>query len=422
MTTPGIGASSILGVAFEILSPLVAVAGAPAVGGALTAGVYKYYVTKVTAQGETTISNEVTVTTASGNLTAALTWVNDPFATSYNVYRTAAAGATGTELLRASAPAGSTGYNDVAVGTPAGALPTANTAFASGSYTAPTKFIPYISEGLQFQQDTIWRRPLRNTPGLVGAVAGNSHTEGDVVIEALSDCVPYFMYASRCTCVKTGSAPYTYTFTPAPIAVPNRTLSITVVRNGVTFGYTGCTVQDFKYTVGDDGELQFTASIIGFDEASQTLPTATWPTSVPFGPGNYSLQIPTATQVFDADGFEFESNDNGAANWRMDNNRGANFINFGESDATLTLMRDFLSRTEYDAFKTLTSQSVTLLVTRAAGDGFTILMPVAFKNTYEVNEGAQGDIVRASITYECAIDGTGKHYQVAIVALTENIS
>jgi Phage tail tube protein len=297
------------------------------------------------------------------------------------------------------------------------------TAAASGTYVAPQKFFPYLSETLQYMQDTNYRRPIRNTSGLVGALPGNSHVEGDVVLEATSDVVPYFLYGSRCTIVKTGTAPYTYVATPSSAAIPpGRTLSITVVRNGVVFGYVGCIVGQMQFEV-QDGVLQFTASIVGAGEAVQSAPTATWPTSIPYGAGKYSLQIPTATQIFDTDTFNFTSNDNATPQYRMiSSGTAATFVAFGESDGSITLARDFVSRTEYDAFKALTAKSITLLVSNGASDQITILAPVSITDTYEVDISAQGDVVRASITYQLAIDSTGKHYQITVITATENIT
>lgn len=287
----------------------------------------------------------------------------------------------------------------------------------SGTYVAPTKFVPFLSESLQYQQATGWRRPIRNTPGLVGAISGNAQVTGDVVIESLADVLPYFLMASRCTVEKTGAAaPFTYDFTPSPNAIPTKTLSITLVRNGVVFGYTGCTVTDIKMDVSD-GILQFTASIIATNEESQAAVTGiTWPTSEPFGSGSYNLQIPTASQVFDTDTFSFESNDNGTVQFRLKDTLGAQFVSFGESDASISVARDFVDRTEYDAFKTLTEKSITLEATHGAVDTdvISITAPVAIVDTYEVAIGSQGDLVRASITYQCAIDSTGKHYAISI--------
>lgn len=291
----------------------------------------------------------------------------------------------------------------------------------SGVYEPPVKFIPFESESLSWQQDTNWRRPIRNTPGLVGAVAGNGHVEGELGLEALHDCVAYLLHASRCTVVKSGLSPnFIYTFTPAPDAVPSQTLSISIKRNGEVFGYTGCVVGGFTFSI-DNGTLKFSVDIKGNTEATQAALVPTWPTSVPFGAGSYVIEIPTATQVFDTDSFEFQSEDNAEVQFRLKDELGAQFVSFGESSATLTVERDFENRAEYDAFKALTAQSITMKASQGADIGIDILMPAAVKESYEVNIGGQGDLLRASVGYQGVIDGTGKHYEI-VVRTTEDIT
>lgn len=422
MTTPGLGASSVMGVAFEVLTPPVFTSATPVgTGGNFTAGTYKWVITAIgPTGGETTVSNEVTATLVL-NGSCTLLWAATTGATGYRIYRTAVGGGTGTELFAFSVGAVTT-FTDITIGTPAGAQPTINTAGNPGVYVPPTKFIPYLSEGLKFVQATNWRRPIRNTPGLVGASPGFSNAEGDITIEALTDTLVYFMAATRCSYTKTVAAQNTYTFTPAAVAIPTKTLSITIVRNGVVYAYVGCTVGSFKFEVVD-AVLQYTATVVSTNETVQTAPTATWPTTGPFGAGQYSLQIPTATQIFDSDGFTFESNDNGAPQFRLISaNTGAQFVSFGESMATLSITRDFFNRTEYDTFKILTAKSITLTATHTTPvESISLLCPVAIVDTYEVNIGAQGDLVRASVAYQAAIDGTGKHYQVVVVT-AENIT
>jgi hypothetical protein len=291
----------------------------------------------------------------------------------------------------------------------------------SGTYVAPTIFVPFNSESLNWVQETNWRRPIRNTPGLVGASLGNGHTEGDIEMEALSDVVAYFMYGTRCTVVKTGAGPYVYTCTPAPVAVPTNTLSISIKRGNEVFGYTGCVVSSFTLTVGDDGVLMFNVSIVGATEATQSALTATWPTQSPYGPGQYNIQIPTAAQIFDADTFEFTSEDNAEAQFRLKNTIGAQFVKFGESNATISTERDFETRADYDAWKALTAQAIKFTATKGVSESIVLDAPVAIKDTYEVALGGQGDLVRSSIEYQCAIDATGKHYQL-VVTTAANIT
>lgn len=411
MTQPGIGGGGFMGLAIEMLTPPV-LTGVAAAGGALTAGAYKYYVTATNANGESTVSNEVTVTTATTDLTAHLTWPAVDGATGYKVYRTAAAGATGTELLRATL-GNVLVYDDVAVGSPSGAFPTVNTALSYGTYTAPTKYFPFNTESLKFDQATVWRRPIRQSVDVLSGVPGNVHINGDIEMEALEDVLIYFLLASRVAADKTGSTDLVYTFDPTPNATPLLSLSLTVVRNGEVFGYVGCVVSQFTFTPSD-GLLMFNVSIIGSDEIEKALPSPSYPTTEPFGAGEYEVSI-AGTQVFDTDTFEFTVNDNAEPQFRLKNTgRGAQFVKFGERESTITMERDFLTRDEYDDFKDLTEEVIFLRAEKSATNYVQINAPVAIKNTYEVGLSGQGDLVRASIEYMNVIDGSGNSYTIEV--------
>lgn len=291
----------------------------------------------------------------------------------------------------------------------------------SGTYLAPTKFFPFQSESMSYTQDTQWRRPIRNTAGVLGAVPGDVNTEGDIKLEALHDVVPYFLMCSRASFVKTGAGPYVYTFTPTAGALPAKTASITIVKNGVVFAYTGVVVGSFEFTI-ENGMLKFTPKLVGRDEAVQANPTPTWGTSVPYGAGQYNIQIPTATQIFDMDEFTFTVEDNAGPAFRLkDTNRGAQFIKYGEREVTMKASRDFDTRTDYDAYKALTSQAITLKASQGASSIIQIDMPVAVKDEYTVEIGGQGDLIRAEISYVGVQDATGKEYTIAVTT-TENIA
>ena len=417
----GIGAGGQMGIAAEVLLPPVATSATPTAGGALTAGTYKYYITALNANGETTISNELTGTTAAGNLTLTLLWVATVGATGYKIYRTAAGGATGTELLLATVGAVTT-YNDVAVGAPAGAFPTINSASNANTYVAPTKFFPFTSESLKFVQAIGWRRPIRKSVDIIGAVPGDVHIEGDIEMEAMEDVVINFLFATRSAIVKSsGPTNWVYTATPTPNAIPIRTLSITVERNLAVFGYVGCVVSSFKFTISD-GVLMFNVSIVGSDEASQATPVPTFTTTVPFGAGQYHIELPTSTQIFDVDTFEWACEDNAEPQYRLkDTGRGAQYIKYGERALTLSCERDFLTRADYDAFKALTSQSLTFTATKGVNNQISLVTGVTFKDTYELALSGEGDLVRASIAYQMAIDGAGISYTM-VVKTQENVS
>lgn len=284
-----------------------------------------------------------------------------------------------------------------------------------GTYTAPTKFFPFNSEGLVTSQDTVWRRPIRQSADILGGVPGNFHMEGDMSIEALEDVVLYFLAASRTGIVKSGTTPnFIYTITPTSAGVANKTLSITLVRNNIVFGYTGVTTSSFTFGISD-GLLTFDVSLMGRDEATQTAPTPVWPTSTPFGAGMYSIEFPTGTPVTDTDTFEFGQEDNAEPQFRLKNTgRGADFIKYGERNATLSAEKDFVTRTEYDDFKALTAQSVTITASKGTNNSISILAPVAIKDSYEVTAPGQGDLVRASISYQLVMDSTGKSWQIVL--------
>ena len=292
----------------------------------------------------------------------------------------------------------------------------------SGTYVAPTKFFPFESESLKWVQENQERTGIRNTPGLLGMIRGDGHVEGEITFDATVDVVTWFLTASRCTWTKTGTAPsLSYVFTPSPAAVPAKTISITVKRGSETSGYTGCVVSSFTLSL-DSGALKFSVNIIGNAEATQTAPTATWPTTVPFGAGMYSLQIPTATQVFDTDKYEFSVEDNGEAQNRIKNTLGAQFVKFGESRATVKAERDFESRAELDQYKALTAKSITLEATAATGtDKLTIVTPVSIIDSYEYGLSSVGDLIRASVEYKCAINAAGAHYTITTIT-AENIT
>lgn len=291
-----------------------------------------------------------------------------------------------------------------------------------GTYVPPTKYIPILNESLKYKQDTQWRRPIRATADMQGGVAGNVNVEGDISMEALSDCVPYFLYCARTAPVKVGVGPYTYTFTPTALAIPSRTMSITIIRNGMPMGYTGCVVGNFAFSI-DSGLLKFDCTILGRDEAAVSLPTAAWGISTPFGAGSYDVQIPTATSVFDTDKFEFKCDDGAVPEFRLRNTgRGAQFIRYGERAAELSVERDFEARTEYDLFKALTAQTITIAASKGAGESITFLLPVAIKDTYEINGlSGQGDLLRAAVKYNMA-QGATATYTITVVTPTENIT
>lgn len=294
----------------------------------------------------------------------------------------------------------------------------------AGTYVAPTKFFPISSENLKLVQDKMFRRLIRGIADELGAVKQYSRVEGTIEMECLHTVLPYFLHASRNTVGKTGTNPYVYTTTPFHSGVPTatRTLSITVVRNGMAFGYVGCVVSSMSITT-NDGVAMLSVDIVGRDEATQSVPSSpTYDTTTPFGPGMYTIGNPTGSTVTDVDTFNFQANDNAQAVNRLASVTTPQVILFGQREVTLSMTRDFQDRTEYDAFKALTARSVRITMTSGANI-VQLTLPVTIKDTYEIGGlSDQGEVVTAEINYKGEYDtATSKSYEF-VVTTTENIT
>ncbi len=283
-----------------------------------------------------------------------------------------------------------------------------------GTYVAPTKFFPIRSETLQFTQETGQRRLLRGTADLTGVYAGNSMVGGDIVMEVYEDVLPYFLYASRADVAKTGSTNFTYVATGLHSAEPvdGYTLSITIVRNGIVFGYTGCVVGKQSYSL-DSGLLIVTMSMVGQDEAVQSAPTPSYTTETPYAPGQYTFNIAGSAKC-DLDTFTFEIDDAAAAEYRICQ-RAAKFVRWGERAVTASLTRDFLDRTDYDAFKAQTAQALELIASHGSNNQVQLKLPTTVKESYEVGLAGQTDLVRANISYLGTYDTvTSTAYKITV--------
>lgn len=287
-----------------------------------------------------------------------------------------------------------------------------------GEYTAPTKFFPIRSEGMQWQNNPILRRVIRGTADPIGAVPGDGHVEGDIDSEALEDVIPYFLRCARGDLTQTGAeAPYTYEFVPNHKAVPDNTMSLVVVRNEIVFGYTGLVVSSFNFSL-DEGMLVVTWSLIGREESEQTDPgPPAYGDDEPFGAGSYELYIPASAQdpVEDTDNFSFQVDDGGEPQNRLINRRGAAFVSYGERSTQLTMERDFLSRDDYNKFKALTEEGINLRSEKDADHYVELEVPASIQETHEIPLSGVGDLVRSSITYQGIHDATiGAAYKITL--------
>jgi len=63
---------------------------------------------------------------------------------------------------------------------------------------------------------------------------------------------------------------------------------------------------------------------------------------------------------------------------------------------------------------------MTITASKGANNSISMLIPVSTKDTYEVQNSGQGDLVRAAIKYVGVIDGSGKAYQI-VIKTQENV-
>lgn len=294
---------------------------------------------------------------------------------------------------------------------------------AVGTYVAPTKFIPIEEESLMFTQPITKRRPIQGVVVPVGSRLGPGNVEGNIKFAAYHDVLPYFLYAARTTVTKTGSDPYTYAAVGSHIAEGNYSLSFTVVRNGVVFGYTGCQVTQMDFSI-EDGILMCDVSILGFDEAVQSAPTPSYASNGnEFEAGEYAIEF-ADTVINTADELTISINDNGTAEDRISGTSGADLIRFGERTTNVSLGRDFENRTEYDLFRSATGQKFEFIATKTGANAgsATFLIPVSVVDSYEVGLSGQGELVRATIEYTGDLDsGINSDYSLTVVT-DENIT
>lgn len=306
-----------------------------------------------------------------------------------------------------------------------------------GTYLDPSNsggvWMPILSENLKYTEDKYYSPQIRETTIVSDVKQSFYHVEGDIEFEVDAHYLPYFLYASRHTVTKTGSTPtWTYTTVPSNFgsAYPGgsaRGLSITVDRNGNGFGYSGCVVGQWTFTI-DGGVLKCTASIQGLaEQLPASLGTTSWIAPSLFGADAHSIYVDTAgtaptfaTPSTNFNGFTATLNYNASAENRIRPARSAAFIKYGETEATFQTELDFLTRTEYDNMVAATTRAVRLESNKPGGAGTfaaaTEAMRLDFNRTsydaYEVDTPGMGDLVMANVTGRALGIAGGNAFQI----------
>ncbi len=321
--------------------------------------------------------------------------------------------------------------------------PTMGTYVAPGASGSGAIYVPILSESLSYKDEKYYSEQIRGDLIESAVVPSYYHVEGDIKMEADAQFLPYFLYASRHDITKVGatgvSGSFDYTFTPSLAASASstgsgaysRTASITVVRNGLAFGYAGCTMGSIEATL-DNGILQFTFGVFGLSEQGLgATGTPSWVSAAIMGATQHQIQVGvaadppsglTASTAFN--GYTANINYNAAAQNRVSGLRSATYISYGKVEATYTTELDFLDRTGYDAYVAGTEQSIRLesYNTRGASgaswatatSGVRIDFNRSVYDAYEVGLGSMSDLIMANTTGKALGVAGGKPLRMTV--------
>ena len=310
-------------------------------------------------------------------------------------------------------PAGLGGANYVAW-----TLETVNGTYLPPS-TAGTVFIPILSENLIYNEDRYYSPQIRQQTIVSDVKQSYYHVAGDIEWEVDPAFLPYMLHCSRHSIAKSGAGPYTYTYTPSQAGSSStaasgnvaRTASIAVIRNGEGFGYAGCVLGGYSFTI-DEGILKMTANIMGLSEQEPAgLGSPSWAAPNLYGADSSSVYVAAAAvspsfgaASLDFNGFTFNVNYNAEPQNRIRSDRSASFIKFGETESNYETELDFIDRSEYDNYVATTQRAVRLKSTHtgsqtlaASTDGVEIDINRSAYDSYEVDTPSMGDLVKAAV-------------------------
>jgi hypothetical protein len=285
--------------------------------------------------------------------------------------------------------------------------------------TAGTLFVPILSESLAYTEDKYYSEQIRQQVIDSEQKPSYYHVEGDVTMEVDTAFLPYFLHCSRFNITKTGAAsPWTYRYVPSTAgsattgagAAVRKTASITVIRNGIGFGYAGCVIGGMEFTI-EDGNLRVTWNVFGLSEVTPAgLGTPVWSAAKLLGADAHQVFVDAAgvapafaTAATNFNGYTVNINHNPEAQNRIRSDRSASYISYGKTEATLDTELDFESKTEYDNYKASTKaayrlQSIGDAVAYAtSADALRLDLNRASYDSYEVGLAGMSDLIMASV-------------------------
>lgn len=307
-----------------------------------------------------------------------------------------------------------------------------------GTYVPPAVFVPILDENFIYTESKYYSEQIRQTSIVSDVKSSYYHIEGPINMEVDPRFMPYFLYASRHAITKTGAGPYEYKFVPSSAgsastaasgAVP-RTLSVTIVRNNVVFGYAGCVMGSFEFTV-EDGVLRCSMDALGLSEAVQADPTEAWVASDLLGADAHRIYLAAsgATPTFagidvNFNGFTFRANHNAEAQNRIHAQRSASYISYGITEAEIESELDFIDRTDYDNMVGNTTRAIKMESTNGGANYAAATSAVKLQanrvsyDSYEPNLEGMGDLIMADFTGRIIGVSGGDAYEIWVKSPT----
>jgi hypothetical protein len=303
-----------------------------------------------------------------------------------------------------------------------------------GTYVAPTIFVPILDESLMYSEEKYYSPQIRQQTIVSDVKPGYYHVEGTINMEVDPTNFPYWMYASRHTIAKSGAGPFVYKFTPSSAgsastatgATTPKTLSITVVRNNVVFGYTGCVAGSFEFSI-EDAVLRCSLDVLGLAEATQAAPSPTWVTPDLLGADAHRVYVAASAAVpafgavsNDFNGFTFRANYNAEPQNRIRADRQASYISFGETEAEIESELDFIDKTEYTNFVNNAQRAIKLESTNggatfaAATSGIKLQGNRVSYDAYDVALEGMPDLIMAGFTGRMVGIAAGDAYEIEV--------
>lgn len=280
-------------------------------------------------------------------------------------------------------------------------------------------WVPILDESLTYDETRYFSPQIRESVVVSDVEQGYYHVAGDITLEVDAENFVYWMYASRHTATLVAGTPNAYAFVPSQAGSTStatgttaaKTLTILVVRNGVPFSYSGCTVGSIKLDIGTDAVLKATLGIVGTGVTiAGAVGTPAYVAPNIFGAAAHTVLrgaaglTPSFAAVSGFDGFSFEANHQAEPQNRIIPTREAAFVKYGETMISLNSTLDFTSDVDYLDMVNTTLQAFQLQSIKGGSDwgsatsGLQVTVYNGVFEKYDIPLKGLADIVTAAVT------------------------